>query len=59
MTGDRQRLPGHAGGFVEAGGIGLFGGSNAYQVANDLICSTTGEPDSDGFGAGVGTMGAA
>jgi SdrD B-like protein len=38
----------------EGGGIGIFGGSNTYDIANSLLCSNhTGEPDSQGFGGGL------
>ena len=46
--------PGTLPGAVEAGGIGLFGGSSNYVLADNLICSNhTGEPDSLGFGGGI------
>jgi hypothetical protein len=39
---------------AQAGGLGIFSGSQSYDVGNSVLCSNAvGEPDSPGFGGGL------
>jgi large repetitive protein len=49
---DHNRLIGN-GALTQAGGIGIFNGSNRYEVANSVLCSNF----SVNYGAGIGHLG--